>query len=291
MSEQARSREARPMGRWTGEGPAVSRVEGRYLEIDGRVGFVEMAGSGHPVLCVHTAGQSGVQWRRVLAGLPAYGYRVIVPDLPGHGRSDEPAGGPATDLGAYRDWLLQVATAVGADRFHAVGCSIGGKITLDLAATAPDRVTTAVAMAADARNSRWSVRSLERSLEDVSSPSRTDRTYYGTLAAVGADVPAERAAEIARMHRREDPVVSTSDLIGWTRHDLSGRLGDITGPLRLVAGADDFWIDRSGVEETARAIPGCRLDVLPGVGHYPMEEIDDFPAVLAGWLAELEAGR
>lgn len=269
----------------------MTRVEGRYLEIDGRIGFVEMAGTGHPVLCVHTAGQSGVQWRRTLAALPAYGYRVIVPDLPGHGRSDEPAGGPVTDLGAYRDWLLRVAAEVGAERFHVVGCSIGGKITLDLAATAPDRVTAAVAMAADARNARWSVRSLRRSLEDVSSPSRMDRTYYGTLAAVGADVPAARAAEIARMHRREDPIVSTSDLIGWTRHDLRDRLGAITSPLRLVAGADDFWIDLPGVAETARAIPGCRLDVLPGVGHYPMEELDDFPAVLAGWLAELETSR
>lgn len=267
----------------------MTRVEGHYLEIDGRTGFVEAAGDGHPVLCVHTAGQSGVQWRRTLAGLPAYGYRVIVPDLPGHGRSDEPAGGPVTDLGAYRDWLLRVATELGADRFHVVGCSIGGKITLDLAASAPDRVTAAVAMAADARNAKWSVRSLERSLEDVSSPSRMDRTYYGTLAAVGADVPAARAAEIARMHRREDPVISASDLIGWTRHDLRDRLGAIASPLRLVAGADDFWIDVPGVEETARAIPGCRLDVLPGVGHYPMEELDDFPAVLAGWLAELEA--
>lgn len=262
-----------------------------YVEIDGRLGFVEMAGDGHPVLCVHTAGQSGVQWRRALRELPRHGYRVIVPDLPGHGRSDEAAGGPVTDLGAYRDWLLRLTAELGADRFHVVGCSIGGKITLDLAASAPDRVTAAVAMAADARNARWSVRSLERSLEDVSAPSRTDRTYYGTLAAVGAAVPAERAAEIARMHRREDPVISTSDLIAWTRHDLRDRLGAITAPLRLVAGADDFWIDLPGVEWTAGEIAGCRLDVLPGIGHYPMEEIDDFPAVLAGWLAELEQAR
>ena len=262
-----------------------------YLDIDGRAGFVEAAGDGHPVLCVHTAGQSGVQWRRTLAALPRYGYRVVVPDLPGHGRSEEAPGGPVTDLGAYRDWLLRVADALGLDRFHGVGCSIGGKITLDLAASAPDRVTAAVAMAADASNARWSVRSLERSLEDVSSPSRTDRTYYGTLAAVGAAVPRERAEEIARMHRREDPVISISDLIAWTRHDLRGRLGAIACPLRLVAGADDFWIELPDVEATARAIPGCRLDVLPGVGHYPMEEMDGFPAVLAGWLTELEADR
>jgi pimeloyl-ACP methyl ester carboxylesterase len=266
-------------------------TESAYVEIDGRLGFVETAGEGHPVLCVHTAGQSGVQWRRTLRELPRYGYRVIVPDLPGHGRSDEAAGGPVTDLGAYRDWLLRLAAELGADRFHVVGCSIGGKITLDLAASAPDRVTAAVAMAADARNARWSVRSLERSLDDVSSPSRADRTYYGTLAAVGAAVPPERAAEIARMHRREDPVISTSDLIAWTRHDLRDRLDAIACPLRMVAGADDFWIDVPDVEWTARRVPGCRLDVLPGVGHYPMEEIDDFTAVLAGWLADLETPR
>ena len=59
----------------------VMRAE--YRDVDGVASFVEQWGSGQPVLCIHTAGQNGVQWRGVAPGLVARGYRVVVPDLPG----------------------------------------------------------------------------------------------------------------------------------------------------------------------------------------------------------------
>jgi pimeloyl-ACP methyl ester carboxylesterase len=91
------------------------------------------------------------------------------------------------------------------------------------------------------------------------------------------------------MHRREDPVVSTTDLIGWSRHDLRERLGLINCPARLVLGEDDFWLERSSVDWTAERIPGCRYEVLAGIGHYPMEEIAGFPELLTGWLEEMRS--
>lgn len=258
-----------------------------YLRIDGRLGFVELAGAGPPVLCVHTAGQSGVQWRDVLTELPAAGYQVVVPDLPGHGRSDLPQEGPVTDLARYRDWCLEVADRLDLRNPFVVGCSIGGKIALDIAAEAGDRVSGVVAMAADGWNTRLSVAGLERSIEDSASPSRADRTYYGTIASCGASVPRRRAEYIAELHRREDPVVSVTDLIGWAGHDLRERLRLIDCPVRLVAGEDDFWLDRDRVAWTAGQIPGCHHEVLAGIGHYPMEEIAGFPELLTGWLKEL----
>jgi len=71
----------------------------RYLEIGQSVAFIEEHGAGPTVVCLHTARQSGVQWRYVSRGLAARGYRVIVPDLPGHGRSEPAPSGPNTDLG------------------------------------------------------------------------------------------------------------------------------------------------------------------------------------------------
>ncbi|MFG2586478.1 alpha/beta fold hydrolase [Streptomyces malaysiensis] len=65
-----------------------------YIEVGGTRSFVLEEGSGQPVLCLHTAGQSGVQWRDVQPRLAALGYRVVVPDLPGHGRSEPAVGGP-----------------------------------------------------------------------------------------------------------------------------------------------------------------------------------------------------
>ena len=264
-------------------------IRAEHLDIDGAVGFAELAGDGVPLLCIHSAGQSGVQWRAVLRELPAHGYRVIVPDLPGHGRSDNPRSGPIRDLGDYAAWLAELLLELGVERPLIAGCSIGGKIALELAADPAVAPRAVVAMAADARNSRLSVRALERGLEDAASPSRADRTYLGTLACVGRGVPDERARAIATMHRREDPVVSTLDLIGWTEHDVRARLPEIACPVRLVAGEDDFWVDREDVAWAAKQIRECTHDRLPGVGHYPMEEIDGFPELLAEWLGELTA--
>jgi pimeloyl-ACP methyl ester carboxylesterase len=261
--------------------------EAHYLEIDGSLAFVEQVGAGPPVVCLHTAGQSGVQWRHVLGGLTALGYRVVVPDLPGHGRSEPARSGPVRDLGVYAEWCGTLIDLLGLDRPFVVGCSIGGKIVLDLAGRAGDALSGVVAMAADAHNSHLSVTALQRELEDAAAPSRGDRTYLGTVAAVGRAVPAERVELIATMHRRKDPLVSTSDLIGWTTHDLRAALPAISCPAHLVVGEDDPWLDVEAVRRAADQIPAARFTVLDGIGHYPMEEIDGFADVLHGWLTEL----
>jgi pimeloyl-ACP methyl ester carboxylesterase len=115
-------------------------------------------------------------------------------------------------------------------------------------------------------------------------PSRADRTYLGTLAACGGSVPSDRAHEIAVRHRCEDPVVSTMDLVAWASHDIRDRAASITCPAVVAYGTDDFWIDGRDIELLARTIPGSRLERLDGIGHYPMEEIEDFPRLLASWL-------
>jgi pimeloyl-ACP methyl ester carboxylesterase len=263
-------------------------VEAEYLQVGGSLAFVEQTGAGTPVLCLHTAGQSGVQWRHVTGELAALGYRAVVPDLPGHGRSEPAVGGPVTDLGFYAAWCVELIELLGLKRPFVVGCSIGGKTALDIARRIPDRISGVVAMAADAwTGGRPSVRGLRRELSDVAAPSRSDRTYLGTLAVVGQSVSPQRAELIATMHRREDPAVSTSDLIGWTTHDLRADLPSITCPAHLVVGADDLWVDADAVRRAAAQIPGARMTVLPGIGHYPMEEIDGFAALLDRWLRAL----
>jgi pimeloyl-ACP methyl ester carboxylesterase len=263
-------------------------VEAHYVEIDGRRAFVEARGDGPAVICLHTAGQSGRQWFEVLHDLPALGWRVVIPDLPGHGRSDLPASGPVDTIEAYAEWVAQLITELGAldhdEPVLVAGCSIGGKIALELAASRPELLSGVVAMAADGRNTLLSPSALRRSLEDSTSPSRTDRTYLGTLAVCGTSVPEDRARAIADRHRCEDPTVSILDLVAWATHDLTGRAEHITVPVQLVYGSDDFWVRGADVEALAATIPDCRCERLEGVGHYPMEELPGFAALLDGWL-------
>lgn len=265
-------------------------ITGSYVEVGGVRTFVETAGDGIAVLCVHTAGQSAVQWRHVLEDLPQHGFRVIAPDLPGHGRSMPAPDGPIRDLGVYAAWCDQLLGVLGVERPFVVGCSIGGKISLDLAVRAEARIRGVVACACDAHTRFLSAGGLIRSLQDSAAPSRTDRTDLGTLAAVGRGIDPQRVRTIADLHRREDPVITTNDLIGWANHDLREALPQTDCPVVLVAGEDDFWIDQRDARWAAEALPHGRFELLPRVGHYPMEEMPDFSDRLAGWLRDLDQG-
>jgi pimeloyl-ACP methyl ester carboxylesterase len=262
-------------------------VRGEYHTLQGSVAYVESRGEGPAVLCLHSAGQSGRQWRDVLAELPEHGWAVYVPDLPGHGRSDIPPRGPVESIEHYAQWCRGLISALDLTPTIVVGCSIGGKIALQMAVDGPRQLDGVVAMAADGCNNALSETTLRRSVEDSSSPSRGDRTYLGTLEACGSSVPLDRAEMIARRHRCEDPVVSIMDLVAWTTHDLRERAAIIQCPVQLAFGSDDFWVREDDVRALAASIRVCRCEALAGVGHYPMEEVPGFPAMLHTWLGWL----
>lgn len=260
-----------------------------YLSIDGRLGYVELFGEDGPaVLCVHTAGQSGVQFRYTAPQLAELGYRVLVVDLPGHGRSEPAEDGPVADLGVYGDWCLQVLEIMSMANPYLLGCSIGGSIVMDMAVKASDRLAGVVAMAAaDSRIVHPDgVRPLV--LEDSGSPSIRDRTYFGALASPGRLVPADRVELIALMHCREDWHVTFADGTAMGRLDLWDQLPNIQCPMVVVAGEDDPFIPHRLVRETAARIPGARYELLEGYGHYPMEEMAQFARTFDRWVKEMQ---
>src|SRR5216683_24398 len=115
--------------------PVIEPVVGRYLrlDLDGKPHrlYFEEAGAGIPLLCRHTAGADGRQYRALLnAPEITRRYRVIAFDLPWHGKSSPPPGFESevyrltTDL--YVDTVMAVARALGLERPVVMGCSIGG---------------------------------------------------------------------------------------------------------------------------------------------------------------------
>lgn len=263
-----------------------------YIEIDGRLGFVESYGTGRPVLCVHTAGQHGFQYRYAARAIAERGFRAIVVDLPGHGRSEPaPDNQPVSDLSWYGDWCIRVLRELSVEQPYLLGCSIGGKIVLDMATKVPAELAGVVAMAAYGQNRRGGGRSARPwGLEDSGSPSNRERSFYGHAALVGRSVPPEAVQLIALMHAREDWQVTVPDQAAWGRQDIWDDLPKITCPVYLVKGEDDFGLPLERVQATAGRIGGARVTVLPGIGHYPMEELPDFADYFVRWIAELDAG-
>ena len=119
---------------------------GRYLRLDlgGRSLriYFEEAGTGIPLLCLHTAGSDGRQFRHLLADeAVTRHFRVLALDLPWHGKSTPPPGWQDEEYRlttqGYLDLVVGFAGALGLDRPVVLGCSIGGKLVLHLALTHP----------------------------------------------------------------------------------------------------------------------------------------------------------
>lgn len=113
---------------------------GRFVDTSfGPLHLVEL-GSGEPVLLVHGLGSAGFwDWRHNLRALGRR-FRVVALDLPGHGFS-APLG-RAVGLAALVEPVLETVEALGLERFHVTGTSLGGRVALALAEGMPGRVLT-----------------------------------------------------------------------------------------------------------------------------------------------------
>ncbi len=114
-------------------------------DVNGFDMYYEASGDGDPLLLLHGGMGIGADWRHVFPTDPE-GYRAIVPDLRGHGRSTNPSGvftfrQCAADVFALLDHL-------GLARVKAIGLSMGAKTLLHMATTQPDRITAMVLVSA-----------------------------------------------------------------------------------------------------------------------------------------------
>jgi pimeloyl-ACP methyl ester carboxylesterase len=115
------------------------------IDVNGFTMYYEVRGDGEPLLLLHGGTGIGADWRLVFPDDPP-GYRVVVPDLRGHGRSTNPSRQftfrqSARDVGALLDHL-------GLARVKAIGVSMGAKTLLHLATADTDRVEAMVLVSA-----------------------------------------------------------------------------------------------------------------------------------------------
>ncbi|HEX6116664.1 MAG TPA: alpha/beta fold hydrolase [Solirubrobacterales bacterium] len=100
------------------------------------------AGTGPPVLCIHGLGGTKASFMPTVRGL-ADGYRVIAADLPGFGDSDKPITAPY-DAPYFAESVLALMDALEIERAHLIGNSMGGRVSIEVGLTEPDRVDRVV---------------------------------------------------------------------------------------------------------------------------------------------------
>ena len=269
-------------------------IAGRYfeLDVDGdpyRI-FVEEAGQGIPLLCLHTAGADSRQYRHVLndAAITSK-YRVIAFDMPYHGRSNPP------DQWWLRKYKLTTANYIAQIRAVwkaldltkpvVMGCSMGGAIVLKLAADFQKELRGVVGLEASAyapgRYNEYLHHPAIHGGELVASYT------YGLCA---PSSPEQSARENWWYYSQSGPGVYAGDVhfysVDWDGREDLKKIDTSVCKVSLLTGEFDYSCTPDMTRAAATAIAGSRLVIMEGMGHFPM--IENYPVFRNFLLPELE---
>jgi pimeloyl-ACP methyl ester carboxylesterase len=229
-------------------------------------------GSGRPLLFLH-AGE-GLAPERPWLDLLAKRYRVIAPWHPGYGRSELPVWMSSVDDLAYL--YLDLAARLELTDAILVGACFGGWIAAEMAVRDTRRFARLV-LAAPLGIKNGGVH--DRDIADMHGMPRADymRLAWADPARGAVDYAALPETEVAALVRGRDAFA----LFGWKPYMHNPRLKRwlhrIDLPTLLLWGAQDGIVTPAYGTGWRDAIPGARLDVIAGAGHFPhWEQPDSF---------------
>lgn len=254
------------------------------IQLDGVSFYFAEHGAGEPLLLLHGLGSSGQDWELVAPRLAAH-YRVVVPDVRGHGRSDKPPGEYGVPLFA-RD-IAALCDRLGLTAVHVVGLSMGGMIAFELAVRRPGLVRSLV---------------IVNSGPDMVPRTLQFRFALGTRVLLARLLGPRGMARIlgpklfpkpeqAELRRRlqerlgqNDPdayLRATRGLIGWTVID---RLHEITCPVLALA-SDRDYTPPSLKEAYVARLKDARLELIRDSGHAsPMDQPEQISDAILRFL-------
>jgi len=252
--------------------------------VDGvRLAYVDTGGEKPVLLLVHGLSSYLSFWEAQVDAL-SEDYRVIAVDLPGYGASDRP------DAPYTPPWFAEVLVgfldALGVERVHFAGHSMGGQVGLFLALDHPEHLRSLVLVAPAgferfrSGHARWmkdywhEKRTLDAREEQV-------RANFTVLVFNRRSESVERWIEERVRMTHTDPFRGTSlavsrSIAGMVDHPTVDRLEEVEVPVLIVFGSDDHMIPnpiftggrtRSVAKYGAERLPNATLVLIPGAGH------------------------
>ncbi len=278
---RAKPSHAPPVG---APGPAQSLepIIGRYLNLTlanrpHRVYFEE-AGQGIPLVCLHTAGADGRQFRHLMNDeAVTRHYRVIAFDMPWHGKSLPPAGWQDEEYrlttASYTGFIMAFCRALGLEKPVVLGCSIGGKIVLQLALGHAREFRALIGLESADYQAPWYDDTSWLHRPDVHGGEISGALMSGLIAPQSPD---ETRWDTLWMYMQGGPGVFKGDLYFYRAdgdfRDRVARIDTRECPLYLLTGEYDFSCTPDDTRRTAGKIPGATVTVMREIGHFPMSE-------------------
>lgn len=244
----------------------------------GRLAYLD-EGEGPVVVLLHGFPMTSFLWREFVP-LLAGRFRVIVPDLLGSGDS-KPVDGARLDLRAQTDVVAALLADLGVDRFAVVGHGVGGGVAqmLALEVSGVDAMVLLDTVAFDT----WPWTDLaEASRDPVTTPGSVESTIRSAIGAglpQGSRLPDDVLEEYLRPWRTDDGVARFARVVaGIDGRGLAERddeLGAVAFPVLILWGEDDPYAPVEAAEELNEWISTSSLGLLPGCGHFVLEDAID----------------
>lgn len=267
----------------------IEDTVGRYirLDIDGRPHrvYFEEAGQGVPLICLHTAGSDGRQYRALMNDPDiTANYRVIAFDLPWHGKSSPPAGFQkepyvlTTD--GYVGIVMAIKKALQLENPVVMGCSIGGRAVLHLARRHGKEFKAAIGL----QSATYAESRAQEKLGPGADGLLHRPDVHGGEASAAAVMqlmsptsPAPDEWETLWYYMQSGPGVFQGDLYyyfvdGDMRNGLIDGLDTTECPLYLLSGEYDLSATPEMGRELAEAVNATHFQIMEGLGHFPMSE-------------------
>jgi pimeloyl-ACP methyl ester carboxylesterase len=253
--------------------PEIEPIVGRYIHfpVDGtnyRIYFEE-AGQGIPLVCL--------QYRHLMNDSSVTGcYRVIAFDLPWHGKSNPPVGFQNREYclttHLYTNTVMSFCRALELDQPVVMGCSMGGRIVLELALRYADELRAVIGLeSADHQEPWYDTAWLHR--PDVHGGEVCAALVSGNM---GPRSPDEYRWETLWGYMQGGPGVFKGDLYFYrVDSDFRERVAEIDTSrcaVYIMTGEYDFSCTPEDALRTGKKIPGAKVIIMEGLGHFPMSE-------------------
>jgi 2-hydroxy-6-oxonona-2,4-dienedioate hydrolase len=201
-------------------------------------------------------------------------------DMLGHGYTDKP--GHPLEIGHYVDHLLAFLDAIGVERAHLSGESLGGWVVSRVAADHPAKVDRLVLNTAGGSQADPEVMKRIITLSMAAAENPTWETVQARIKWLMADKSKsydDLVASRQRVYRQPGFVAAMRDIMALQDPEIRARnlmstndYGSITAPTLVLWTSDDPTADVTEGRRIASMIPGARFEVMAGCGHWPQYE-------------------
>ena len=224
---------------------------------------------GEPLLLIQGLGADSRGWLRQRRAL-GRSYRGIVFDNRGAGRSDHPSA--PYDLEVMAADAVAVLDAVGVDRAHIMGASMGGIFAQIIAVRNPERVRSLVLACTACRHHTWRRELLEEWATTAERDGMGSFTREAVRWLIGPRSlrrfwPAVGLVGPLAMTGSPEAFVAQVRAILAMEDDLRNELANVDVPTLVLVGSQDILTPMGDAEELAEEIPGAELVVIRGAAH------------------------